>query len=104
MLGAKDIVLHDDAAADLAALDKAKDRSSASNREKTRSLRPVLLKDCLHGEVVPRKKIPRALRDKYDLDNLYVEDLADFWRLLYTIRKDLGERYVIVLRIVDHAQ
>lgn len=99
----KDVVLHDDAFEDLARLDAARDKASRTIREKARALRPVLLGDPLHGEVVPRKKIPRPLKDTYGLDNLYVEDLPDFWRLLYTIQKEAGQAYVVVLRIVDHA-
>jgi hypothetical protein len=99
-----DVLLHDDAFADLAQLDLAKDKTSVTNRTKARALRGVLLKDPLHGEVVPRKKIPRALKERYGLDNLYVEDLADFWRLLYTIQKEAGQAFVTVLRIVDHGQ
>ena len=36
--------------------------------------------------------------------NLYVQGLPDFWRLLYTISRDWGERTVIVVEIVNHAQ
>lgn len=100
----EDVLLHDDAFADLERLDAAKDKTAATNRAKVPGLREVLLKDALHGEVVPRKKIPRPLQERYDLDKLYVEDLADFWRLLYTLQKEAGQAFVIILRIVDHKQ
>jgi len=48
-----------------------------------------LLSDCLHGEVVKRDRIPLALTAKYNLVNLYVEDLPAFWRLLYSVAGDL---------------
>ncbi len=49
-----------------------------------------------------KDRIPRALREKHGLENLYVEDLPSFWRFLYTIVRDRGERYLVVVEIVDH--
>ena len=52
----------------------------------------------------PRRKesIPKKLREKHRPENLFVEDLPTFWRLLYTIVRDRGERYIVVIGIVDH--
>src|SRR3989304_3654758 len=69
---------------------------------RVRAYRSILLADCLHGEVVPRDRIPKVLREKYGLGNLYVEDLPSFWRLLYTIVRDRGQRYIVVIESVDH--
>lgn len=44
-----------------------------------------MLKDCLHGEVVRKPSIPKNLKRTYGVENLYVEDLPSFWRLLYTV-------------------
>ena len=49
-----------------------------------------------------KDRIPKGLRDRYGLENLYVEDLPSFWRLLYTIVRDRGERYIVIVEIVDH--
>jgi hypothetical protein len=87
----------------LEALEARRDKEAASVAKRARGLRGVLLADCLHGEVVKKERIPRALRDRLHLENLYVEDLPGFWRLLYTVARDRGERYVVVVRIVDHA-
>lgn len=65
-------------------------------------LRAVLLEDALHGEVVPRSKIPQVLIRRHGIDNLYVEDLPDFWRLLYTLTRLDGERLVVIIEVVDH--
>jgi len=54
------------------------------------------LADCLHGEVVKRDRIPKTWRDRYGLENL-----PSFWRLTYTIVRDRGERYVVIVEIVD---
>lgn len=60
------------------------------------------MRDCLHGEVVRKDRIPASVRRNHRLDNLYVEDLPSFWRLLYTIIRERGERYVYVVEVVDH--
>ncbi len=76
--------------------------AAASIRRRIRAYGTILRADCLHGEVVRKEHIPRALREAYGLENLYVEDLPAFWRLLYTVVRDEGERYVVVIEIVDH--
>lgn len=100
-LTAKDVLLSATAKADLVALEASKDKQAPSIVKRARALRAVLLADCLHGEVVKKERIPKELRE-LPLENLYVEDLPSFWRFLYTISRDRGERYVVVVRIVDH--
>ena len=99
---ARDIVLSEAAAESLSGLEQSPNRSFASIARRVRALRSILLADCLHGEFVRKDRIPRSLRDKYGLENLCVEDLPSFWRLLYTIVRDHGERYIVVVEIVDH--
>lgn len=101
-LRAKDIVLGSSAAGSLEDLRAGSDPSSSSILRRIRALKPILLADCLHGEVVKRDRIPKALKDKHGLENLFVEDLPSFWRLLYTIVRDRGERYIVVVEIVNH--
>lgn len=101
-LRAEEIVLSSAAPQALKGLEESSDPTSASTARRIRALRPILLADCLHGEVVKKDLIPRALRDRYGLENLYVEDLPSFWRLLYTIVRDRGGRYIVVVKIVDH--
>lgn len=101
-LRAKEIVLSPPAAKALERLERSRDPASGSIGRKIRLLKPILLADCLHGEVVKKDGIPRTLREKYGLENLYVEDLPSFWRLLYTIVRDRGDRYIVVVEIVDH--
>lgn len=76
----------------------------ASAARRVRALKPLLLADCLHGEVVKKDRIPPGLRGKYGLENLYVEDLPSFRRLLYTIVRDRGERFIVIVDIVDHQE
>ena len=101
-LRAKDIVLSSSAAKSLEDLQTGSDPNSASIVRRIRALKPILLADCLHGEVVRGDRIPKALRDRHGLENLFVEDLPSFRRLLYTIVRDRGERYIVIVEIVDH--
>jgi len=101
-LRAKDIVLSSSAAKSLEDLQTGSDPNSASIVRRIRALKPILLADCLHGEVVKGDRIPKALRDRHGLENLFVEDLPSFWRLLYSIVRDRGERYIVIVEIVDH--
>ena len=101
-LRAKDIVLTSTAAEALESLEGSPNPSSSSIARRVRALRPILRADCLHGEVVKKEQIPKTLRERHGLENLFVEDLPSFWRLLYTIVRDRGERYVVVVEIVDH--
>jgi len=101
-LRAKEIVLSPAAAERLGGLEESSDRTSTSIARRIRALKPILVADCLHGEVVKKDRIPKLLKDRYGLENLFVEDLPSFWRLLYTIVRDRGERYIVVVEIVDH--
>ncbi|MFZ0830357.1 MAG: hypothetical protein WCB18_03865 [Thermoplasmata archaeon] len=49
-----------------------------------------------------KSSIPKILREKHGLTNLYVEDLPDFWRLLYTVVKLDAKRTIVVVEIVSH--
>jgi hypothetical protein len=100
-LRAKDIVLSSAASESLEDLEARSDPNAVSIARRIRALKPVLLSDCLHGEVVKKDRIPRALKDRHGVENLFVEDLASFWRLLYTIVRDRGARYIVVVEIVD---
>lgn len=102
MNAARDVVLTAEAKADLDGLMARRDNEAKSILARARALRTVLLADCLHGEVVKKRKIPKALRVRFSLENLYVEDLPSFWRMLYTVARDGGARYVVLVRIVDH--
>src|SRR2546425_6943894 len=81
--------------------ERSPDQASGSIARRVRSLRSILLADCLHGEVVKQDRIPKALKDKYGLANLFVEDLPSFWRLLCTIVRDRGERYLVCRLLLE---
>lgn len=105
MVGAHEVLLSEAADAALRRLDRREaegDRKAAAIARRVRALRPVLLANALHGEVA-RRPLPRELVARHGLANLYVEDLPDYWRLLYTIARLDGRAVVIVVEIVDHA-
>lgn len=100
---AQDVVLRASAAEAVAALEarQESDPVARSVLRRARGLRQILLADALHGEVV-RKPLPLALVEKHGISNLYVEDLPNFWRLLYSVSRMELKLYVVVLEIVDH--
>ena len=99
---ARDIKLSPEAAATVDALANGREPEARSILRRVKSLRDILLTNCLHGEVIPKSLIPRQIRSRFGLSNLYVEDLPSFWRLLYAVTNDEDGRYVVVLAIVDH--
>lgn len=102
MLPASAVLLSDSALKSLKSLESDTKGKGAAIARRARALKPLLLVDCLHGEVVRKTAIPADLRRTYGLENLYVEDLPDFWRLLYTVVRQAGRRLIIVVEIVDH--
>jgi hypothetical protein len=104
MIPANAVLLSDRAAEALAALESSSAHDLRAIARRARALKPLLLVDCLHGEVVRKKNVPRALAGRYGLENLYVEDLPASWRLLYTVVKQEGRRVVVVVEILDHRE
>ncbi len=102
MIPANAVLLSDGASEALASLDADTTSMAQTIARRARALKPILLVDCLHGEVVRKSSIPKILREKHGLTNLYVEDLPDFWRLLYTVVKLDAKRTIVVVEIVSH--
>jgi hypothetical protein len=104
MIPARAVLLSDRATAALQALEADSSRDAQAIARRARALKPVLLLDCLHGEVVRKSSIPKTLQARYELGNLYVEDLPSFWRLLYTVVNRGGRRVIVVVEIVSHKE
>jgi len=79
-------------------------RSGVSGSENISLLRSIdqkiewLKEKPLVGEVVSKKDIPKDL----DVDNLFKLRLAQYWRMLYTIRRQEIEIFCFVLVIESH--
>lgn len=54
------------------------------------------------GRNVKKNLIPRELKQKYDLNNLWIYNLRKDWRLLYTITNNEVEILAIVLDWMNH--
>jgi len=48
--------------------------------------------------------IPKEYIQKYDADNLFIADLPDYWRMIYTIESDEIEIIAFVLDIINHKE
>ena len=101
-LKAREVVLGALAERALTNLEHSNDPKSRSIIRRIEALRILLLSDCLRGEVVRKGSIPRPLAELHQVENLYVEDLPGFWRLLYSIVGNARERFVVIVEIVDH--
>ena len=49
-----------------------------------------------------QKPIPHALVKKYDINNLWIIDLAGYWRMLYTLHTSEVEIISLVLEWMSH--
>lgn len=55
------------------------------------------------GRAVKKKLIPKFLKDKYDIDNLWIYNLRSGWRLLYSVSSpDKVQILAIVLDWMNH--
>ena len=64
----------------------------------------VIVNNPFYGENAKKDLIPKEYRQKYDADNLFIVDLPDYWRMIYTLESDEIEIIAFVLDIIDHDQ
>ena len=62
----------------------------------------VITNNPFYGENAKKDLIPKEYRKKYDADNLFIVDLPDYWRMIYTLESDEIEIIAFVLDIIDH--
>jgi|SRR3989338_4839547 len=62
----------------------------------------VIADNPFYGENAKKYLIPKEYRQKYDADNLFIADLPDYWRMIYTLESDEIEIISFVLDIIDH--
>ena len=62
----------------------------------------ILTSNPFYGENAKKDLIPKEYRQKYDADNLFIADLPDYWRMIYTLESDEIEIIAFVLDIIDH--
>ena len=56
------------------------------------------------GDQVPKRQAPGKYALKYDADNVWRIELADRWRMVYTITGDQIEIITFVMDIFDHRE
>ena len=62
----------------------------------------IIVNNPFYGENAKKDLIPKEYRQKYDADNLFIVDLPDYWRMIYTLESDEIEIIAFVLDIIDH--
>ena len=62
----------------------------------------IIVNNPFYGENAKKDLIPKEYRQKYDADNLFIADLPDYWRMIYTLESDEIEIIAFVLDIIDH--
>ena len=62
----------------------------------------VIANNPFYGENAKKDLIPKEYRQKYDADNIFIADLPDYWRMIYTLESDEIEIIAFVLDIINH--
>ncbi len=62
----------------------------------------ILVANPFYGENAKKSLIPKEYIQKYDANNLFIVDLPDYWRMIYTLESDEVEIIAFVLDIIDH--
>ena len=62
----------------------------------------VIVNNPFYGENAKKDLIPKEYRQKYDVGNLFIADLPDYWRMIYTLESDEIEIIAFVLDIINH--
>ncbi len=99
------VILSDDAEAAYKELSE-RARSLKVERSILRSIdekKKAIMANPHYGEPVPKYQIPPVYIEKYGINNLFWVQLADFWRMLYTLTNN-GQVEIIafVLDIKSH--
>lgn len=62
----------------------------------------VIVNNPFYGENAKKDLIPKEYRQKYDVGKLFIADLPDYWRMIYTLESDEIEIIAFVLDIINH--
>ena len=62
----------------------------------------VIANNPFYGENAKKDLIPKEYRQKYHADNIFIADLPDYWRMIYTLESYEIEIIAFVLDIIDH--
>lgn len=62
----------------------------------------TIKENAFFGRNVKKKLIPKSIKEKYNLKNLWIYNLRKDWRLLYTVTNNQIEVLAIVLDWMNH--
>src|SRR3989344_1490922 len=65
-------------------------------------VRDLLKQNPFAGDQVPKRLIPLKYIQKFDVDNVWRIELADRWRMVYTITGNQVEIITFIMDIFDH--
>ena len=65
-------------------------------------VRDLLKQNPFAGDQVPKRQMPPKYIQKFDVDNIWRIELADRWRLVYTITGNQIEIITFIMDIFDH--
>ena len=65
-------------------------------------VRDLLKQNPFAGDQVPKRQMPQKYIQKFDTDNVWRIELADRWRLIYTITGNQIEIITFVMDIFSH--
>ena len=85
--------------------EKLKGINSSIHQTLLRSIhrvRDLLKENPFAGDQIPKKQIPPKYPLKYDADNAWRMELANRWRLIYTITGNQIEIITFIMDIFDH--
>ena len=65
-------------------------------------VKELLKQNPFAGDQIPKRQIPLKYIKKFDVDNVWRIELADRWRLVYTITGNQIEIITFIIDIFDH--
>ena len=65
-------------------------------------VRDLLKQNPFAGDQVPKRQMPEKYSDKYDAENVWRIELANRWRLVYTITGNQVEIITFIMDIYNH--
>lgn len=63
-----------------------------------------ICQNSFYGRNVKKSLIPKDIKQKYNIDNLWIYNLRKDWRLLYSVGRDEIELIAVVLDWMNHKE
>lgn len=62
----------------------------------------ILVGNPFYGEHAKKDLIPREYKEKYDVHSLFIADLPNYHRMIYTLESDELETTAFIIDILTH--